>query len=101
MGQTEISDGCRRLALRAYEEIALHPGGGCRRTGRVAVYLPGGGRHRLADHDRNHALQGLAAVRGSDDARQRAQRQAARSAEPVAVSELRMSGYLEYAKRIY
>jgi hypothetical protein len=57
-----MSDGCRRLAFRAYEENAPSPGGGCRRTGRVAVYLPGGGRNRFTDHDRSHALQGLAAV---------------------------------------
>ena len=60
--KTEMSDGCRRLAFRAYEENAPSPGGGCRRTGRVAVYLPGGGRNRFTDHDRSHALQGLAAV---------------------------------------
>jgi len=33
----------------------------------VAVYLSGGGRNRLADHDRNHALQGLASVRGRSE----------------------------------
>ena len=58
-----MSDGCGRLAPRAYEENAPRPGGGCRRTGRVAVYLPGGRRNQLANHDWNHALQGLAAVR--------------------------------------
>jgi two-component system, cell cycle response regulator CpdR len=36
--------------------------GRCWRTGRVAVHLPGGGRYRLADHDRDHVLQGLAEV---------------------------------------
>jgi hypothetical protein len=40
-------------------------GGHCRCAGRVAVYLPRGGRSRLADHDWDHALQGLAAVRES------------------------------------
>ena len=40
-------------------------GGRCRCAGRVAVYLPRGGRSRLADHDWHHALQGLAAVRES------------------------------------
>jgi hypothetical protein len=48
----------------AYEENTPHSGGRCRRAGKVAVYLPGGGRDRLADHDRNRALQGLSAVRG-------------------------------------
>lgn len=41
------------------------PGGW--RAGRVAVHLPGGGRYRLANHDRNHVLQGLAAVSGHRD----------------------------------
>jgi len=62
-----MSDGCGRLALCAYDENSPRPGGRYRRAGRVAVYLPGGGRNRLADHDRHHALQGLAAVRRSDD----------------------------------
>lgn len=57
-----MSDGCGRLALCAYEEDSPRPGGRYRRAGRVAVYLPGGRRNRLADHDRYHALQGLAAV---------------------------------------
>ena len=48
----------------AYEENSPRPAGRCRRAGKVAVYLPGGGLNRLADHDRNRALQGLAAVRG-------------------------------------
>jgi hypothetical protein len=48
----------------AYEENSSRSGGPCRRAGEVAVYLPGGGLNRLADHDRNRALQGLAAVRG-------------------------------------
>ena len=64
-GQTGMSDGCGRLALCAYEEKSPRPGGRCRRAGRVAVYLPGGGRNRLADHDGNDALEGLAAVRRS------------------------------------
>ena len=37
------------------------PSGRCWLAGRVAV-LPGGGRYRLADHARDHVLQGLAAV---------------------------------------
>jgi hypothetical protein len=48
------------------EENCPRPGGRCRPAGRLAVYLPGGGRNRLADHDHNQALQGLAAVRGPD-----------------------------------
>jgi hypothetical protein len=62
--KTEMSDGYRRLALHTYEENSPRQGYGRPRTGRVAVHLPGGGRDRLADHDRNHALHGLAAVRG-------------------------------------
>ena len=48
----------------AYEENSPRSGGRCRRAGKVAVYLPGGGLNRLADHDRNRALRGLSAVRG-------------------------------------
>jgi hypothetical protein len=48
----------------AYEENSPRSGGRCRRAGKVAVYLPGGGLNRLADHDRNRALLELAAVRG-------------------------------------
>jgi len=58
-----MSDGCGKLALRANEENSPRPGGRYLRAGGVAVCLPGGGRNRLADHDRNHALQRLAAVR--------------------------------------
>lgn len=43
------------------------PVGRCWRTGRVAVHLPGSGRYRLADHDRDHVLQELAAVSGHRD----------------------------------
>jgi len=57
-----MSDGCGRLAICAYQEVSPRPGSGCRRAGRVAVYLPACGRHRLGDYDRNRALQGLAAV---------------------------------------
>ena len=53
----------RRLALYACEENSPGPGGPCRPAGRVAVYLPGGGRSRLDSHDRDQALQGFAAVR--------------------------------------
>jgi hypothetical protein len=60
-----MSNGFGMLALRAYEENSPRPGGRCRRAGRIAVHLPAGGRNRLADHDRNHALQRLAAVRGN------------------------------------
>jgi hypothetical protein len=48
----------------AYKENSPRSGGRCRRVGKVAVYLPGDGLNRLADHDRNRALQGLSAVRG-------------------------------------
>lgn len=61
-GQPGMSDGCGGLALCAYEENSPRPGGRYRRAGRVAAYLPGGRRNRLADHDRHHSLQGLAAV---------------------------------------
>jgi hypothetical protein len=64
-GQPEISDACGRLALRAREENSPRPGGRYRRAWRVAVYLPADGRNRLADHDGNDALEGLAAVRRS------------------------------------
>jgi len=47
----------------AHEENSPRPGGRYWRAGRAAVYLPGGARNRLADRDRHHALQGLAAVR--------------------------------------
>jgi len=63
-GQTGMSDGCGRLALCAHEEKSPRSGGRCRRSGGVAVYLPGGGRDRLADHDRHHALYGLVPVSG-------------------------------------
>jgi len=46
------------------EANSPRPGGRCRRARSVAVYLPGGGLNRLADHDRNRALQGLSTVRG-------------------------------------
>jgi hypothetical protein len=48
----------------AYEENSPRSGGRCRSAGKVAVYLPGGGLNRLADHDRNraqHAVRGDAA----------------------------------------
>jgi len=48
----------------AHEENSPRPGGRCPRPGKIAVYLPGDGLNRLSDHDRNRALQGLAAVRG-------------------------------------
>ena len=48
----------------AHEENYLRPGGRCPRPGKIAVYLSGDGLNRLSDHDRNRALQGLAAVRG-------------------------------------
>jgi hypothetical protein len=60
-----MSDGCGRLAFRAFEENAPRPGGRFWRAGRVAVYMPSRGRGRLADHDWDRALQGLAAVRGA------------------------------------
>jgi hypothetical protein len=53
-------NGSGRLALCAFEENSYRAGGRCRCAGRVAVYLPRGGRSRLADHDWDHALQGLA-----------------------------------------
>jgi hypothetical protein len=61
--KTEISDGCRRLALRTYEENSSRPGGRCWRAGRVAVYLTGSRRNQFTGDGRSHALQGLAAVR--------------------------------------
>jgi hypothetical protein len=57
-------NGSGRLALRAFEENSCRAGGRCRCAGRVAVYLPRAGRSRFADHDWDHALQGLATVRG-------------------------------------
>src|ERR1700759_2311671 len=60
----ELSDGCGKLALRACEENFPRLGGRYRHAGRIAVNLPGSRRNRLPDHDGNHALQGLAAVRG-------------------------------------
>ena len=56
-----MSDGFGRLAF--CKENSPRPGGSCRRAGRVADYLPGSGRNRLADHDRTQALRGLGAVR--------------------------------------
>jgi len=64
-GQTEMSDGSGRLALRACQENSPRPSGPCRPAGGVAVCLPGGRRNRLDGHDRGQALQGFAAVRRS------------------------------------
>ena len=63
--KTELSDGCGRLAFRACKESSTRPIGRYWRAGRVAVYLPGSSRNHLADHDGNHALQGLATVTGA------------------------------------
>jgi hypothetical protein len=62
-GQTEFPYGCGRVALRAWEENE-RAGSRCRCPRRVAGDLLAGGCGRLDDHDRDHALQGLAAVRG-------------------------------------
>ena len=58
-GQTEFPNGCGKVALRAKLWGA---GSRYRCPRRVAGDLLGGGRSRLDDHDRDHALQGLAAV---------------------------------------
>jgi len=55
-GQTEISDGCGRLSLRATETIVPCSSGPCRPAPRIAVCLPGGRRDRLNDHDCNQAV---------------------------------------------
>jgi hypothetical protein len=65
-GQTEMSDGCGRLALCACEENSPRSSGPCRLAGRVAVCLPRGSRNRLDSHDRDQALQGFAAVKRAD-----------------------------------
>ena len=49
------------------------PSGRCWLAGRAAVPLPGGGRYRLADHARDHVLQGSAAVRRDSDSSARPQ----------------------------
>jgi hypothetical protein len=61
-GQTELPNGCGRLALRAYEEKRWRAGSHCRCPRRMAGDLLSGGRGRLDDHDRDYALQQFAAV---------------------------------------
>ena len=61
-GQTELPNGCGRLALRAYEEKPWRAGGHCRCPRRMAGDLLSNGRGHFDDHDCDYALQGLAAV---------------------------------------
>jgi hypothetical protein len=61
-GQTEFPNGFGRLALRAYEEKRWRAGSPCRCPRRMAGDLLSGGRGQLDDHDRDYALQRLAAV---------------------------------------
>jgi hypothetical protein len=61
-GQTELPNGCGRLALRAYEEKSWRAAAHCCCPRRMAGDLVSSGRGQLDDHDRDHALQRLAAV---------------------------------------
>jgi hypothetical protein len=55
-GQTELPNGCGRLALRAYEEKRWRTAGHCRCPRRMAGDLLSSGRGQLDHYDRDYAL---------------------------------------------